>query len=85
MFRNSLKSTQVYPIYRGTIFLCSSAEAQTFRPGRARHQEQKFQFVSAITANLPKNNAVVLVDEIRTNRTNIVWRIGRIEYTSLAD
>jgi hypothetical protein len=34
---------------------------------------------------LPKNNAVVLVDEIRTNRTNIVWRIGRVEYTSMAE
>ena len=34
---------------------------------------------------MPKNDAVGLVDEIRTNRTNIVWRIGRVEYTSLAD
>ena len=37
------------------------------------------------SANLPKNDAVVLVDEKRTNRTNIVWRIGRVEYTSMAD
>jgi hypothetical protein len=37
------------------------------------------------SANLPKNDAVVLVNEIRTNRTNIVWRIGRIEYTSIVE
>ena len=37
------------------------------------------------SANLPKNDAVGLVDEIWTNRTNSVWRIGRIEYTSLAE
>ncbi len=37
------------------------------------------------SATLPKNDAVGLVDEIRANRTNIVWRIGRVEYTSLAE
>ncbi len=34
---------------------------------------------------MPKNDAVGLVDEIRANRTNSVWRIGRVEYTKLAE
>jgi hypothetical protein len=41
--------------------------------------------LSASAGILPKGNVVDLVDEIRTNRTNSVWRIGRVEYTSLAE
>ena len=32
MFPNSLKTTQFHPIYRGTLFLCSSGDPQGIKP-----------------------------------------------------
>lgn len=41
--------------------------------------------VSACNGILSSGDEIDTVDEMRANRTNHVWRIGRVEYTSLPE